>query len=204
MRANPKSSYDSLLGVVLCGGRASRMGGQDKGLLMFKGEPLVRYGIDALAPCQAVIVNANRHRQQYQKIARVEVIADASHDFGGPLCGLLSASEYALSQGLSWVISVPCDAPFISKDFVHAMYRAHQRSNSLVYVAKSTRLEPIFALFSVKLGDDIRAFLAAGHRKVMNFYETIGYQAVVFDEAHCFTNINTKAALSGLAMPRTI
>lgn len=73
--------------VILAGGQASRMGGQDKGLIQLNGQPLVQHVIDKLAPqTPTLLINANRNQSQYQQFA--PVISDEFPDYPGPLGGI--------------------------------------------------------------------------------------------------------------------
>lgn len=78
-----------ITGVVLAGGRARRMGGVDKGLVEFRGHPLVAYALDALKQTVGtILVNTNRNGQEYARFG-YSVIADPTDTSDGPLAACL-------------------------------------------------------------------------------------------------------------------
>ncbi|MPV85569.1 molybdenum cofactor guanylyltransferase MobA [Ostreibacterium oceani] len=189
---NPKKTIiDGLLGVVLCGGRATRMQGLDKGLVLFKERPLASYGIHALANCQRVIVNANRNMDVYKETFNLPVIPDDNQAFDGPLAGLLAAMRFAHAQNLTWVISVPCDSPFISSDYVSTMWQATAAHPQRIFIANDGYNQPVFTLISTDLIDELAHFLTGDHKKILKFYQAIGYQTVSFNTSTAFINLNS-------------
>ncbi|MBV8629034.1 MAG: molybdenum cofactor guanylyltransferase, partial [Paraburkholderia sp.] len=104
-------------GLVLAGGRATRMGGVDKGLQQLHGEPLALHVLKRLAPqCGAVLISANRHADRYAELGApfgATVIADTLPDFPGPLAGLLAGLRAAKTE---FVLSAPCDTPNLPVD----------------------------------------------------------------------------------------
>ncbi len=189
-----------ITGVVLCGGQATRMQGADKGLLEFKGQPMVRYAIAALADCQEILINANRNQKRYQQFTKNPVIGDSIPGFAGPLAGLLSAMQASHND---WVISCPCDCPYIDKLYVQTMWEACQQdyqshanndqSNHppLIYVAKDSFRQPVFTLIHRSLAKPLETFLKQSeHKKILTFYQQVGYQLVSFADSKRFTNIN--------------
>ena len=105
----------TITGVVLAGGRGSRMGGADKGLVDLHGKPMVAHAIDALRPqVGRLLINANRHLDQYMAFG-CDVVPDALDGYLGPLAGLASAMQAAATQ---YVVTVPCDSPLLPDDLV--------------------------------------------------------------------------------------
>ena len=113
---------EAVTGVILAGGQARRMGGRDKGLVSFRGRPLVDWVIVAgLRPqVAALAINANRNEQAYAALG-YPVIADRIEGFQGPLAGFASAMAAA---GTPWIVTVPCDGPFLAPDLVERLCAA--------------------------------------------------------------------------------
>jgi len=186
----PLSDPDALTGVILAGGKARRMGGQDKGLLPYRGYPLVEHVIERLNnQTSALIINANRNQEQYERFG-YPVIADSRPDFLGPLSGMLAGLEAAHT---SRVLFAPCDSPHISSDLASRLAEPFATGpNVLMSVASCEgRLQPVFAMLSVTQADDLNAFLEEGGRKIDEFYATQGYAEVIFSDCNTFANINT-------------
>ncbi|WP_367026454.1 molybdenum cofactor guanylyltransferase MobA [Methylococcus sp. ANG] len=153
-----------ITGCVLAGGRGSRMGGRDKGLVPFRGRPLVVYALDALrAVAGQVVVSANRSREIYAGFG-CPVIADASGEFEGPLTGLLSAMAWADTE---FVLTVPCDTPLVTGCMLKRLAEEQAASDCDIAVAHDgERLHPVFLIARRSLLADLQAFLASGERKV--------------------------------------
>src|ERR1041385_8160772 len=100
--------------AVLAGGRATRMGGEDKGLMELEpGRPMIAYVVTALQPqAQAVMINANRNIDRYAKYADT-VVMDALPDFQGPLAGIAACLKACPTP---YLLTVPCDSPLVAPD----------------------------------------------------------------------------------------
>lgn len=186
-------------GVILAGGLGRRMGGADKGLQPFRGQPLVRWTFDRLAPqVDEVLVNANRNPERYAELG-CPVIPDRLPDFPGPLAGL-HAALFAATQPL--VATVPCDSPFLPRDLVARLRAALEAAGADVAVARSNnRSQPVFSLCRREALPHLEAYLAAGGRRVSGWYDGLRWIAVDFDDATAFTNANTLEDLDRLDAP---
>src|SRR3712207_5122478 len=108
-------------GLILAGGRATRPGGADKGLVAFQGEPLAVRAYRRLSPqVDRILVSANRSFDEYRKVLPpdTELIPDRTDSFPGPLAGL-EAAIAGISEKFQneiWVFTVPCDCPFFPSD----------------------------------------------------------------------------------------
>lgn len=185
-------------GVILAGGMARRMGGQDKGLVELAGRPLVEWAIAALRPqVAALIVSANRNHGRYREYG-FPVVADRMADFQGPLAGFVSALAVAETP---WIVTVPCDGPYPAPDLVARLCAALTRAQAQIAVAAdASRLQPVYALIPRALAADLDAFLASGERKVERWYDRHRTVTVDFsDRPECFVNINTADEVERLA-----
>ena len=180
---------DQVTGVILAGGKATRMGGVDKGLVPIKGRPMIAWVIDALRPQVAdVLINANRSRDSYSEFG-CPVVDDGDKDFRGPLAGMASGMRAARTP---YIAVVPCDSPLIGEELVRRLYAAAQSSGSpIAAVHDGERLQPVFALLSCELLDDLAGYLDEGERKIDRWFARHGYERVDFsDVAESFANIN--------------
>lgn len=101
---------EAITGVVLAGGRATRMGGIDKGLQALNGRPLWRHVAEALAPqVDELVISANRHLEQW-RASGYPVFRDIQEGYQGPLAGMLAVMQQVASP---WFVFCPCDTPFI-------------------------------------------------------------------------------------------
>lgn len=185
-------SKDSVTGVILAGGQATRMGGIDKGLVTLAGQPMVEHIIERLRPqTSALIINANRSHDRYQQY-QLPVVADHLGDYAGPLAGM--ASGLTASQ-TDWVVTVPCDSPLVPPDLVERLCQALQRDQAELAVAEGAgRLQPVFALLPRRLLPSLEAFLASGDRKIDRWYAQHHMAIADFADApEAFLNVNTPA-----------
>lgn len=177
-----------VLGVVLAGGRATRMGGKDKGLQELNGKPLWQHVADALsAQVDDIAVSANRHIDVYQH-SGYPVYQDELADYPGPLAGMLSVMQQSDAE---WFLFCPCDTPFIPSNLAERLID-QRREAPVVWVHDGERDHPAIALVNKKLCPDLRAYLAAGERRVMVFMRQSGGHCVDFsDLKEAFINVNT-------------
>ena len=149
--------------VILAGGRASRLGGGDKGLRVLGGETVLVRIIERLGPAQAAI-NANGDPARFAEFG-LPVLPDPLEGQPGPLAGVLAAMEWA---GEGHVATVPGDAPFLPRDLLARLAAARAASGAEIAVATSGgRIHPVVALWPARLAADLRkALVEEGLRKV--------------------------------------
>jgi molybdopterin-guanine dinucleotide biosynthesis protein A len=180
---------EQVTGVILAGGRATRMGGTDKGLVPINGRPMVAWVIDALRPQVAdVLINANRNHDRYAAFGS-RVVDDGDAEFRGPLAGMASGMRAARTP---WIAVVPCDSPLIHTDLVARLYHAATASGSRIAAAHDgERLQPVFALLARDLLDDLTGYLDDGERKIDRWYARHRFERVdCSDMAESFANVN--------------
>jgi molybdopterin-guanine dinucleotide biosynthesis protein A len=188
----------AITGLVLAGGQGRRMGGVDKGLVEFAGQPLVAHVLARLAPQVAtILVNANQNAERYAAFGH-PVIADAVGGFAGPLAGLHAGLTHAAT---AHVVTAPCDSPFLPADLVARLAAAMATQDAQLAVAKTfDQPHPVFALVRCDVLPHLAAFLAAGGRKIDAWYATLAVAEVPFDDvADAFRNFNTAAELAANA-----
>jgi len=185
-------SRRGITGVVLAGGRATRWGGRDKGLIEVCGRPMIGHVLDALEPqVEHVVINANRNLDRYRAFG-VPVVSDASTDFLGPLAGIASGLAVARTD---WVAIVPCDSPLLAADCIGRLSsaRADDECIDIAVAHDGERIQPVFALLRRSLLEDLDAFLESGGRKIDRWY---GQQEMVLvdfsDDPDNFLNINRR------------
>jgi molybdopterin-guanine dinucleotide biosynthesis protein A len=183
-----------ITGIVLAGGKGSRMGGVDKGLQPLHGRPMVEWVLARFMPqVSEIIINANQNVPVYAKYEH-RVVSDQIGGFAGPLAGLhagLNAAKHPL------VVTVPCDSPFLPSDLVARLSK--ELGNRDLAVAKTgNQAHPVFSLMKREVRESLEAFLASGGRKIDTWYAALKVVEVSFDdEAEAFRNINTLDELKG-------
>ncbi|HRH86491.1 MAG TPA: molybdenum cofactor guanylyltransferase MobA [Rubrivivax sp.] len=192
----PPSSQD-ITGLVLAGGRGSRMGGVDKGLQPYRGQPLVQHALQRLRPqVGALMVNANRHLDRYAALG-VPVWPDTLGDFPGPLAGLAAGLAQCATP---YLVSVPCDSPQFPLDLVARLAAALAAHDAEIAIAAAVedgtlRTQPVFCLLHAGLLPSLLGFLHSGQRKVDRWTAMHRCAVERFDDAAAFFNANTMADL---------
>lgn len=188
----------TVTGLVLAGGLGRRMGGVDKGLQPFRGEPLVTQVIRRLEPqVDRLMINANQNPDAYAAFG-YPVQCDLMPGYAGPLAGLhagLSACTTPL------LVSAPCDSPFLAADLVSRLRAALEDANAdLACAATGDQTHPVFSLVRRDVLPGLTRFLQDGGRKVSLWHASIKAVVVAFDdEADAFANINTVEELAALS-----
>ena len=182
-------------GVVLAGGLGRRMGHVDKGLLDFRGRPMVAHVLERLAPqVGAVLVNANQNADRYAAFGH-PLAPDRVGGFAGPLAGLHAG---LCTASTPYVATVPCDSPFLPLDLVGRLGSGALAGNAEIAVARTfDQPHPVFALVRTTLRAHLDGFLAGGGRKIDAWYASLSVVEVPFDDdADAFRNINTRDELA--------
>ncbi len=179
--------------VVLAGGQGRRMGGADKGLVDYRGRPLVAWVLDALAPqAGEIVISANRNLERYAATGH-RVLPDTLPDFPGPLAGVLAAMRAVAAP---WLLVVPCDTPHLPGDLANRLLAAARAADTPVAVAAdAARTHHTCFLARTALADDLAATLARGERAVHRWQAAHNPAVVQFDAAG-FANFNRPEDLS--------
>ena len=197
--------HNEITGVILAGGRGSRMGGVDKGLQNFRGMPLAVQTLMRLAPqVGPVMVNANSNLAAYESFG-VEVWPDVIGDYAGPLAGFLTALERCDTP---YLVTVPCDTPLFPEDLVARLAEALEREQADIAMAAGReddgelRTQPVFCLMRVELMESLVDFTQKGGRKIDAWTAQHRTVVVPFEDPLAFCNANTLAELHRLEQSR--
>lgn len=186
-----------ITGLILAGGRGSRMGGVDKGLQPWRGQPLARQVLQRLRPqVGTVLLNANRHLEVYRGWG-LPVLTDAAPDeFSGPLAGFFAGVQACATP---YLLTAPCDSPLLPTDLAARLGTALMESSARIALPRAGgRLQPVFCLMEASLRDDLGAFLQSGGRKIEHWTAQHPTAIVDFDDTRAFENINTPDDLQRL------
>ena len=187
---NRKMTPDAVTGIVMAGGRATRMGGVDKGLVLFEGFTLAEQVARRLAPqCVALLVSANRNESDYRALGLTPIKDDIA-GFEGPLAGWEAACAAATTD---YLVSVPCDSPRVPEDLVVKLTAAlaeHPEARAAAPIVNGKK-EPVFALFERRLRPELKKALDAGEHRVGRWLMSVGCVWVPFTDPAPFANFNT-------------
>lgn len=189
-----------VIGAVLAGGQARRMGGGDKCLLPVLGRPILAHIVERLSPqCGYLLLNANGDPARFAAFG-LPVVADEGENRAGPLAGLLAALDHAaaIRPQARDVLTVPGDTPFLPRDLRARLEAARRETGAAIACAASGgRTHPVVALWPVGLRSDLRRALAEGERAVARFARR--YPLAIAEwpaEPDPFHNVNTPGDLA--------
>jgi len=196
-------------GLVLAGGRGTRMGGIDKGLQSFRGMPLAMNALLRLQMQKGsligdLMINANRNLSAYESFG-VPVWQDSLADYAGPLAGFLTGLERCETP---FLLTVPCDTPLFPLDLASRLAAAFDDDSIDIAMAAAReedgqlRTQPVFCMLRVSLLESLTAFTQAGGRKIDHWTGQHRTAIVNFDQTgddqRAFFNANTLSELQTL------
>ena len=203
-------SPHEITGLILAGGRGTRMGGIDKGLQAFRGLALVQHALNRLqrGGVSRCLINANRNLAAYAAFG-TPVWPDEMADYAGPLAGFLTGLAHCETP---YLLTVPCDTPLLPLDLANRLAQALAANRAEIAMAAAPepcpdgrsplRTQPVFCLLSVNLRDSLQRFTQDGGRKVDAWTAHHATVVVPFDQPqddpHAFFNANTLAELQQL------
>jgi molybdopterin-guanine dinucleotide biosynthesis protein A len=199
------SAQKEITGIVLCGGRGSRMGNLDKGLVNLMGSPLILHVLQRLKPqVGEILVNANRNLSAYQAYCDRVLCDPEEETFDGPLAGFRVGLEHAQTPLL---LTVPCDCPVFPLNLAKRLFDALVQNNAQLAMVRSIengvlRSQPVFSLMRTLALGSLKEFMSSGGRKIEDWTNTLKTVMVDFDQDGdnplSFSNINTTEQLQAL------
>lgn len=202
-------NYCAVTGLILSGGRSSRMGEQDKGLILLNGKPMIATVKQILSPqVDQILISANKNIEQYRQLNKI-VLTDEHDDYRGPLAGIYEGLKYI--KEYSFLLVVPCDGPLLPSDLSRRMLVAIENNSAapeetnqqnffkLATVFDGNYRQPSYSLIHQSLKDNLKVFLDQGGRKLGQWLSENNTQLVDFsDQQRAFVNINTQKDLAQL------
>ena len=203
-----------ITGLILAGGRGSRMGGVDKGLQNFNGMPLALHALTRLqmgGGVGTILINANRNLSAYESFG-ADVWPDTLSDYAGPLAGFLTGLERCETP---YMVTVPCDTPLLPLDLVPRLAQALAEQDADIAMVgapdvdrhgqTTVRAQPVFCMMRTAMLESLMAFTKNGGRKIDSWTALHKTVIVPFDtpadDPQAFANANTLADLRQLETP---
>lgn len=184
---------NQITGLILAGGRGSRMGHVDKGLQNFRGAPMVLHVIMRLSPqVGTMIINANQNLSPYESFG-LPVWPDQLTGFEGPLAGLQTGLVHCETD---FLVTSPCDSPFLPDDLVARLGESLHAQDAEIAVAftgegETLQRHPVFMLMRTAVLPHLTQYLQEGGRKIEKWYRSLRFVEVHFENEDAFRNINT-------------
>jgi len=187
------ANVEDIAAVILAGGRATRMGGADKGLVDYQQRPLIEWVLQAIRPqVSEVLISANRNIDVYAQYG-CRVIEDALPDFLGPLAGVLAAMDAVTKP---WLLVTPCDSPHLPAHLAQNLLEAAQAAGTSIAVAADPQREHYTTmLVQTRLAGSLRDYLTTGQRAVHVWQQGFHPARVMFAREE-LQNFNTLGDLA--------
>jgi molybdopterin-guanine dinucleotide biosynthesis protein A len=192
---------DHITGLILAGGRAQRMGGIDKGLILFLGKPLIASAISRLQnQVGPILINANRNISTYAAYG-YPVVLDETPDFSGPLAGFSAGLKACKTP---YMLTSPCDSPLLPLDLTSQLASEMEAGDfELVYASSQEAdgkiwAQPVFCLMRIDVLESLERFLQKGDFKIDRWFKELRSGTVIFNDAQVFANVNTPEELHNL------
>lgn len=154
--------------IILAGGLARRMGGGDKCRQVVGGQTIIARTIATLAAqATPLALSANGDPARFADLG-LPILADPVPGYPGPLAGILAGLNWAAEHGLTWLVSVPGDCPFLPNDLVA---RLHLARNDATYAVAASGgwTHPVVGLWPTACRPNLQTALLSGERKIDAF-----------------------------------
>jgi len=186
---------DDVTAIILAGGAGKRFGGQDKGLIEWRGKPLVAHSIELLAPqVNHVIVSCNRNQEQYARYC-ANLVRDRRADHQGPLAGIEAGLMACKTR---YALIYTCDQLAVFTNLAEVLYLARNTKNvDIMSMRDFDRIYFLNAMMEVALLPSLQSYLDGGARKVQGWYQQHSHDTVM--SPRLISNINTQRDLEVLA-----
>ncbi len=182
---------NQLTGIILSGGKSSRMG-REKGLVNFRGKPLISYSIEVLKQLTGtIIIGANNNLEEYKKFG-FDVVNDEVEGIG-PMGGLLSTLRYSTTDKN---LVVSCDTPFINSGLLQYLMRYMQDYDIVAASHGNGKTEPLCAIYSRNVIPVMEKKVNDGVFKLRSIFQEVRYRALRVDTSlpfytnRLFYNVN--------------
>lgn len=181
--------------LILAGGRATRMQGQDKGLVLWQGKALIAHVLAQLGTAiDDVVISCNRSFDDYRQYG--QVVADNAPDFAGPLAGLAAALPYCRHD---WVVVIACDMPCIPTDLAQQLWQALDNAQ-LVVAHDGQHLQPLCLLLHKSLLPSLEETVQQGKAAVHKWIAKQNHRIAYFADTKAFMNFNSLAELAEFSL----
>ena len=183
-----KANLQNTTLLVLCGGKGSRMNGQDKPLLEWQTKPMVDWVLSSVPKEMPKLISANRNLDDYG--TRAQVVTDKPSQGAGPLVGILAGLQHATTR---WVLTAPGDVPALPNNWWQHMMNGLVSQSSVVAQDRDRQQHLHLLLHRQTCTDSLIDYLQLGHHQVYKWVDHLKPNIAQFDTA--FHNINTPADL---------
>jgi len=184
--------------LLLSGGRGSRMGGRDKGLIEWQGRPMIAWLHDLVRPLtDDLIISCNRNSERYAAWAD-RLVQDDDHEFQGPLAGI-RAGLAVMRQ--PYLLILPCDAPVLDRALLQSLLQMAAAHPGLpVMVRRGEQWEPLFSCLPRACAPALEQAWQRGERSPRRVLLSLGAVPLpCAEDDPRLANLNTPELLS--AMP---
>ena len=184
-------------GIILAGGKSSRMG-EDKGLVLLNGKPMIQHVIEALKEVVSNIIIISNNAS-YNKFG-IPVYSDLIKD-KGPVGGIYTGLYHSTTE-LNFCIS--CDVPMISADFI--FWLLNRSGNAFITLPMyKNKVHQMIGVYSKQVLSYFKESAEKEHLKLSQVNKDMACEIIDIEKEYAnfdeliFSNINTKNELISIA-----
>lgn len=195
--ANAILNVHSLNGLILTGGRSTRMG-QDKSLLSYYGKPQREYLTELLEPyCQQVFWSVNE--MQATELGDSQNYIVDVFDWPGPLNGILSAFNH--DSETAWLV-VACDMPLLTSRSLDALVQERNpvKVATVFYDSDGKLPEPLLGIYEPAFRPIMHQAVAYRQYSPRQLLQQNNSQLLTAPDVRELTNINDPTARAKLGL----
>ena len=182
----------SIAGLLLAGGRSSRMG-QNKSLIKFYGKSMLEIVLErACLQVEDIVINSNEEIQNFFS-KKYQIVEDCIQGRLGPLVGILTGLKWAtsLKKNIKFLVIFPVDSPFIPENFVKIL-DSNSNDFDIIMARYQSRIHPVCSMWNVSLINQLEEDIRHGTRKIEEFSrkcktKVVNFKQIGYDP---FFNIN--------------
>lgn len=183
--------------LLLAGGQGQRMGGRDKGLIEWHGEPLIQHLQRLTRPLtDDLIISCNRNQAQYAAFAD-RLVQDDESDFPGPYAGIRAGLAVARHD---FLLVMPCDSPRLDEALLNGLrHTAAEHPGKPVMVRQGEQWEPLLCCIPTAHADVFEQHWQQGQRSPRRTMAELGAVALQCDvNDPRLANLNTPDLLTDI------
>lgn len=177
---------DQISCIILAGGMGKRAGGLDKGLISYKGTPLIEHVINATKnQVDDIVISANRNADAYKRYS-ANIIGDLSPDYQGPLAGIAACIKHCKHK---LILIVACDMPNLPADLTTRLIT--EIKNKSISIATVDGHHQLAMVVNTDVYGSVQQKLKKKQLKLIRWVESLPYATVSFDDnPKAFINLN--------------
>ena len=177
----------TIAGLILMGGKNSRMGGEKKAFLTYEGKPFYQWAAEAMSGLDSIYLSVEE-REAYPKLD-YPMLEDTIKGIG-PMGGILSSFKQCREDAL---LVLPCDMPKLSAGLVDRLLKAWRSDGRPAFAYAGERVQPLLGIYTRDCIPKLEEMVENGTYKMALLASLLPHHRITLGEdAPELFHINTK------------